>query len=59
MHAIDSSNITVGNSIFDNNEAGNGGGVMFAWFNCRITVGNSSFDNNVADYCGSYVCNKQ
>ena len=46
------------NSSFDNNVAGNDGGVMFAkYYSSSITVDNSSFDNNVAgDNGGVFFC---
>ena len=60
MHARYSSSITVGNSSFDNNEAGWSGGVMYAYSRSSITVGNSSFDNNEAgSVWWSYVCKVQ
>ena len=46
--------ITVDNSSFDSNVAGNGG-VMCASSSSRITVGNSSFDNNEAGSDGGVI----
>ena len=48
MYVSFSSGITVGNSFFGNNEAGDDGGVVFAQYSSSVTVDNSVFDNNVA-----------
>ena len=48
MYVSFSSGITLGNSFFGNNEAGDDGGVVFAQYSSSVTVDNSIFDNNVA-----------
>ena len=51
-----SSNIIMGNSSFENNEAGRSGGVVYASSSSSITVGDSSFDNNEAGRNGGVMC---
>ena len=56
MHRTVACSITVGESSFDNNEAGSSGVViMYASSSSSITVGNSSFDNNEAGRNGGVM----
>ena len=55
MYTSFSSSITIGNSSFENNEAGRSGGVVYTSSSSSITVDDSSFGNNEAGSDGGVM----